>query len=86
MCKKYHISKKDYSWNPSTFICENSRYSKSIADDSSIACDKIVSNTNSVSTNVTNTISTNVMSTVLINFGYKKVRYKMVAIFCTGFY
>ena len=32
MCEKYYI------WNPSTCICENSRYLKSIVDDSVILC------------------------------------------------
>ena len=30
--KNYHKCKKDYSLNPSTCICENSKYLKSIAD------------------------------------------------------
>ena len=29
-CKNYHKCKKDYSWNPSTCICDNSKYLKSI--------------------------------------------------------
>ena len=41
-CKNYLKCKKDYSWNPSTCICENSKYLKSIADASVIKCDKIV--------------------------------------------
>ena len=28
-CKSYHKCEKDYSWNPSTCICENSKYLKS---------------------------------------------------------
>ena len=31
-CKNHVKCKKNYSWNPSTCICENSRYLKSIAD------------------------------------------------------
>ena len=31
--KKSRTCKKDYDWNPNTFICENSRYLKGIADD-----------------------------------------------------
>ena len=61
--KKYCTCKNDYSWNPSTFICEYSKYLKSIAYYSVIVCDEITSVTNSVSTNVTNT--------VLINFDNK---------------
>ena len=59
---------------PNTCICENSKYLKSIVENS-VICDEIVSVTDSVSTNVTNMISTNVMSTVSINSGDKKVRY-----------
>ena len=35
-CKSYCTYKKDYSWNPSTCICENSKYLKSNADTSVI--------------------------------------------------
>ena len=35
-------AKKDYSWNPSTYICENSKYLKSIADTSVTEYDEIV--------------------------------------------
>ena len=42
-----------------------------------MACDEIISVTNSVSTNVTNTISTIVTSIVSINSDHKKIRYKM---------
>ena len=28
-CKNYRTCKKDYSWNPSTCICKNSKYLKS---------------------------------------------------------
>ena len=34
---------KDYCWNTSTYIWENSKYLKSIAGDSVIACDEIIS-------------------------------------------
>ena len=66
--------------NPDTFICENGKYLKSIADTSVIACDEITNATDSVSTNVTNlinTISANATSTVPLNFNDKKVKYKM---------
>ena len=33
---------KDCSWNPSTCICENSEYLKSVADTSVTECDEIV--------------------------------------------
>ena len=42
-----------------------------------IVCDKILSVSDSVSTNVTNTISTNATSSVPINPDDKKVRQKM---------
>ena len=62
-CKNYCRCKKDLSRNPSTHICENSKYLKGIADESVIVCNKIVNVTDSVLTNVTNTIPTNVMNT-----------------------
>ena len=40
-CKNYQKCKKDYTWNPSTCVCENSKYLKSIADTSVIACGQI---------------------------------------------
>ena len=48
-------------------MCENSRYLKSIADDSVIVCDEIINVMNNVSTNVTNTISTNLTNTIPTN-------------------
>ena len=36
---------KDYSWNPSTCICENGKYLKSITDTLVIMCNKIISST-----------------------------------------
>ena len=62
-CKNCCMCKEDYSWNPSTCICEN-RYLKSIVDESIIVLDKIISVTDSISINVTNTIPANVRSTV----------------------
>ena len=56
---------------PTTCICENSRYWKSIVNDSVILCDEIISTTDSVSANVTNTISINVTGTVSINSNNK---------------
>ena len=72
-CKNYRKYKKDYSWNPSTCICENSKYLKSIANTSVIACDDIVSVMDIVSTKMTNTRATNVS----INCHTKKVRCKI---------
>ena len=42
-CINYCPYKKDYSWNPSTCLCENDKYLKSIADTSVIECDGIIS-------------------------------------------
>ena len=64
---------QNYSWNPSACICENSKYLKSIADTSVIACDEPISVMDIVSTKMTNTKATN----VLINWHIKKVRYKI---------
>ena len=73
-CKKYRTCKK--GCNPSTCICENSRYLISIAETLVSVCDKIVNATNTIPVNMTNTISTNVTSTNSTNSDRKKVRYK----------
>ena len=77
--------KKDYSWNPSTCICENNTYLKSVVANSVNVFIEIMNAVDNVSTNVTNTIPTNmtdtilanVTSTVQINCDDKNVRYKM---------
>ena len=66
-CKSYRTCKKDYSWNPSTFICEKSKYLKRIADTSVIECDEIIFVMDIVSTK-TNTIVSNVTSTASLSF------------------
>ena len=71
--KNFRTHKKDYSWNPSTCICEKSKYLKNIADTSVIACDEIISVMDIASTKMTNTIATNVS----VNCHNKKVRYKI---------
>ena len=71
-CENYCMCKKDYSWNPSTFICENRKYLKIIANTSVIECDEIISVMDNVSTKMTNTIARNVTK----NCHSKKARYK----------
>ena len=66
-CKHYCKCKKDYSWNSSTLICENSKYLKSIADTSVIECDEIIIVIDNVLTKKTNTIATHVTRTASIN-------------------
>ena len=62
--------KEDYSCDPSTYICEDSKTDlKSSANDSLINFDEIITVADSVSTNVTNN--------VLTSFYNKKVRYEM---------
>ena len=39
---KKHMCKKDYIWNPYTWRCKNSKYLRSIIDDSVITCDDII--------------------------------------------
>ena len=73
--KKYHKCKKDYSWNPSTCIYENSKYLKGIADTSVIECDEIITVMDIVSTKSKNTITTNNTSTASMNCHSKNVRY-----------
>ena len=41
-CKKHHICKKDYIWNPATCSCKNGKYLASIIDNSVITCDQII--------------------------------------------
>ena len=41
-CKTYHKCEKGYSWNPSTCICENSKYLKDAAGTSVTKYDEIV--------------------------------------------
>ena len=53
MCKSYRKCKNNYSWNPSTCICKNSKYLKSFADTSVIMCDEIISVMDIVSTKMT---------------------------------
>ena len=67
------MQKEDYSWNPSTCICENNKYLQSIADTSGRTCDEIISVMNIVSTNKTN----NIVTSVSIYPDDKKVRYKI---------
>ena len=76
-CKNCRMCTKGYSWNPSTCLCENGKYLKSIADTLVSVCDEIINATDNVSTNVTNTIPTNFMSIVSTNVHSKKVGYKM---------
>ena len=77
-CKNCRKLKKHYSWSPSTCICENNKYLKSIADTSVIECDEIIivstKKTNTIVTKKANTIAADVMSTVSINCLSKKVR------------
>ena len=54
-CKNYRACKNDYSWNPSTCICGNSKYLKST---SATECDEIISAMNNVSTRNTNITTT----------------------------
>ena len=58
-CKNYRTCKEDYSWNPSTSICENSN---NLKNTSVTGCDEIITVMDIVSTkksNVTSTASVN---------------------------
>ena len=66
-------AKKNYNCHPSTCICENSKYLKSIADNSVIKCDEIISAMDVESMKMTNTIPTNAS----INCHSEKVRCKI---------
>ena len=65
---------KDYRWNLSTSICNNSKYLKSIVDISVTTCGEIITVTNIVSTKMANAIAANDTSTTSINCNIKKVR------------
>ena len=75
-------AKKIIYWNPSTCICENSKYFKSVSDTSMTDCDEIIiimdaiaiKKTNTIATKKTNTIATNVTSAASINYHSKKVK------------
>ena len=60
---KIRTCKKDCSWNPSTCICENGKYLKSIANISVIECDAVISVLDIISIKKTNTVATYVTST-----------------------
>ena len=79
--KYYCNCKKYYNWNPSTCICENSKYLNSIDNTSVITCVEIISVMDIVTTKMTNTIATNVTK----NCHSKKVSYKIDCIFCIVF-
>ena len=70
---KYRACKKNYSWNPSTCICENSKHLKHIVADSVIACDKVIYVMDIVPINMTSTIPKNISA----NSDDKKVIYKI---------
>ena len=66
------MQKKDYSWNPSTCICENSKCLESITDISVTECDEIIVVMDNVSTK--KAIVTNVTSTASKNCHSKKLK------------
>ena len=72
-CKNYCTCKKDYSWNPTTYICENSKYLKITGDDSKRGYHEIIYVMDIVSIKMTNIVATNVS----INSNDKKVKYKI---------
>ena len=65
--KNDHKCQKDYSWNPSTCICENSKYLKSVVDTSVTECDEIVIVMNNLSTKMANIITTKKTNTITTN-------------------
>ena len=81
-CKNHRTRKKDSSQNPSTCICEKSKYLKSIADTSVIECDEVINvldnastkKADTLATKKTSTIATTATSTASINCHSKKVK------------
>ena len=45
-CRKHHVSKKDYVWNPATRSCQNGKYLVSIMADPAIICDEVIESYN----------------------------------------
>ena len=45
-CKKRHVCKNNYVWNPATCNCDNGKYLASIMDDSANICDEIIESYN----------------------------------------
>ena len=85
----YHKCKNVYSWNPRTWICENSIYLKimymyvcyvdvCISNASVMTCDEVIYVIDIASTKVTNTIAKNVTK--------KLHNKKKILIFCIQFY
>ena len=78
--KKYQLCRKDYNWNPSTSIRDNSWYLNGTVDESVIVSDEIVNVTDIGSTNLANTFltnETNVTRTVPMNSDDNNVGCKM---------
>ena len=50
-CKKYHVCKKDYIWNPAICNCENAKYLASVIGDSASTCHEILNTTKTVTAN-----------------------------------
>ena len=78
--KKYRLCRKDYNWNPSTSIRDNSWYLNGTVDESVIVSDEIVNVTDIGSTNLANTFltnETNVTRTVPMNSDDNNVGCKM---------
>ena len=63
-CKNYQNCRKNYSWIPSTCICDNSKYLKSISNTAVTERDEIIIVMDNLSTKKTNIMATNVTSTV----------------------
>ena len=74
------MCRKDYNWNPSTSIRDNSWYLNGTVDESVIVSDEIVNVTDIGSTNLANTFltnETNVTRTVPMNSDDNNVGCKM---------
>ena len=73
-CKNYRKCKEDYSWNACTYICDNSKYLKNVADSLVTERDEIVIVMDIVTKKKTNTIAANVTSDASIICHSKKIR------------
>ena len=67
-CKKRHVGKKDYVWNPATCSCQKQQYLAGVMGNSAITCVEIIESSNED----VKAKSYDETKTILINFSEKK--------------
>ena len=69
-CKKIHVCKKDYVWDPAACNCKNGKYLASIMGDSTISFDELIKSYDEE------------IKTIATNFNEKKVSCKLLYFTC----